>query len=95
MRREKGFTLIELLVVVVVVALLAIVLVVIKSRSRRYISSHVPHCGANLNAIGKGILLYQAENNDEAPGSKAAAGHRPPERTPRAKPNPPPSAQLH
>jgi len=65
MRRTKGFTLIELLVVIAIIALLVTILMPALNRARELAKRSV--CAANLNAIGKGIALYQAEYKDSFP----------------------------
>jgi prepilin-type N-terminal cleavage/methylation domain-containing protein len=65
MRRTKGFTLIELLVVIAIIALLVTILMPSLSRARELARRSI--CGANLNAIGKGIAMYKAEFDDRYP----------------------------
>ena len=69
MVRAKGFTLVELLMVVAVIALLVSVYMLVIGRGHH--REHIPRgqaiCAANLNGIGKGIVLYMAENDDSTP----------------------------
>jgi len=77
MRRSRGFTLIELLVVVAIIALLVSILVPALGRARELAKRAL--CGARLNGIGKGLVLYGTENDDQPPilpdinSSKASA----------------------
>jgi prepilin-type N-terminal cleavage/methylation domain-containing protein/prepilin-type processing-associated H-X9-DG protein len=63
--RRKGFTLIELLVVIAIIALLVSILLPSLNRARELAKRAV--CAANLNGIGKGMVIYQAENRDAFP----------------------------
>ncbi len=65
MKRTKGFTLVELLVVIAIIALLVSILLPTLGRAKELAKQAI--CGANLNGIGKGFVLYQAENNDFTP----------------------------
>ncbi|MCK4624503.1 MAG: type II secretion system protein [Phycisphaerae bacterium] len=65
MKRTKGFTLVELLVVVAIIALLVSILLPTLGRAKELAKQAL--CGANLNGVGKGILLYQSENDDCPP----------------------------
>lgn len=69
MRKSKGFTLIELLVVIAIIALLVSILLPSLNRARELAKRAM--CAANLNGVGKGIILYQGENNDMAPHYRA------------------------
>ena len=62
MRCKKGFTLIELLVVIAIIALLVSILLPSLNRARELAKRAV--CMANLNGIGKGIVIFGASNND-------------------------------
>ncbi len=65
MRRSKGFTLIELLVVIAIIALLVAILVPSLGRAREL--ARRVWCASNLNAIGKGMYLYDTENDQGVP----------------------------
>ncbi len=65
MRRSKGFTLIELLVVIAIIALLVSILVPSLGRAREL--ARRVWCASNLNSIGKGIHMYDAEGNQGTP----------------------------
>lgn len=78
MKKKSGFTLIELLVVIAILALLMSILLPALSRARE--RAKTTRCLANLSAIGRGLTVYQAENdnyvvpsyNMPAPGTSAA-----------------------
>ena len=72
MRRTKGFTLIELLVVIAIIGLLVSILVpsIQKAKELAYRAS----CQANLNGIGKAMILYQSTYNDKWPLIADASG---------------------
>jgi prepilin-type N-terminal cleavage/methylation domain-containing protein len=65
MKRTKGFTLVELLVVVAIIALLVSILLPSLGRARELAKRAI--CGANLNGMNKGLLLYATEENDSMP----------------------------
>lgn len=65
MRTRKGFTLIELLVVIAIIALLVSILLPSLGRAREL--ARRVSCAANLNGMGKAILLYKADNGDSFP----------------------------
>ncbi|MCK4624504.1 MAG: prepilin-type N-terminal cleavage/methylation domain-containing protein [Phycisphaerae bacterium] len=68
MVRAKGFTLTELIMVVAVIAILVVAFLLVVGRIHRDREIRPgPLCGANLNGIGKGIWIYQSENNDCLP----------------------------
>jgi len=56
-----GFTLIELLVVVTIIALLIAVLIPALGRAKQY--AITTYCLGNLSGIGKGLVIYQTQNN--------------------------------
>ena len=68
MRRTKGFTLVELMVVIAIIAIL--VAMVFPMLARAIDLSKIGACGANLNAIGKALRLYMADNRDRTPRLK-------------------------
>jgi prepilin-type N-terminal cleavage/methylation domain-containing protein len=68
-RAVRGFTLIELLVVVAIVALLLSILLPSLSLARE--QAKTTKCAANLNAVGKAMHLYLAENRSTFPLSYA------------------------
>lgn len=63
MRQRKilAFTLIELLVVISVISLLMAILLPALNRARE--QGRIASCMANLNSIGKGIVLYAHDND--------------------------------
>ena len=63
--RRKGFTLIELLVVIAIIALLVSILMPGLSRARE-LAKRVS-CGTNCSNIGKGMAMYNHDNQDEWP----------------------------
>ncbi len=63
--RRKGFTLVELLVVIAIIALLMGILMPALARVRQIAFRLI--CGTNLSGIGKAILLYSADYDDEFP----------------------------
>lgn len=63
--RRKGFTLVELLVVIAIIALLMGILMPALARVRQLAFRMT--CGSNLNGIGKAMLLYANDNDDELP----------------------------
>jgi len=65
MRRKKGFTLVELLVVIAIIALLMGILLPALAKVRMIAYRMI--CGSNLAGIGKGILLYAGDYQDEYP----------------------------
>jgi len=70
MRCTKGFTLVELLVVIAIISLLVSILMpglaYAKEAARR------AACMANINGIGKALVLYQAHYDDEWPWMKSS-----------------------
>ena len=69
--KRKGFTLVELLVVIAIIALLMGILMPALARVRQIAYRMV--CGTNLSGIGKGILVYAQDNDEDYPTS----GHMP------------------
>ncbi len=65
MRRTKGFTLVELLVVIAIIALLMGILMPALARVRAIAFRMV--CGTNLSGIGKAMLIYANDYDDELP----------------------------
>ena len=65
MRKKKGFTLVELLVVIAIIALLMGILMPALARVRQIAFRMV--CGTNLSGIGKAMLIYSNDYDDEMP----------------------------
>ena len=63
--RRKGFTLVELLVVIAIIALLMGILMPALARVRQIAFRMV--CGTNLSGIGKAMLIYANDYQDELP----------------------------
>ncbi len=63
--RRKGFTLVELLVVIAIIALLMGILMPALARVRRLAQRIV--CGTNLSGIGKAMMMYANENDEDYP----------------------------
>ena len=63
--KRKGFTLVELLVVIAIIALLMGILMPALSRVRQLAFRMV--CGTNLSGIGKAMLMYSTDYEDELP----------------------------
>ena len=64
---RKGFTLVELLVVIAIIALLMGILMPALARVRQIAFRMV--CGTNLSGIGKAMLIYANDYEDELPRS--------------------------
>ncbi len=64
---RKGFTLVELLVVIAIIALLMGILMPALARVRQIAYRMV--CGTNLSGIGKAMLVYANDYDDELPRS--------------------------
>ncbi|MHC4464626.1 MAG: type II secretion system protein [Planctomycetota bacterium] len=64
-KKRKGFTLVELLVVIAIIALLMGILMPVLSRVRAIAFRVV--CGTNLSGLGKAMLLYANDYDDELP----------------------------
>jgi prepilin-type N-terminal cleavage/methylation domain-containing protein len=65
MKKKKGFTLVELLVVIAIIALLMGILMPALARVRQIAFRMV--CGTNLSGIGKAMLIYSNDYEDELP----------------------------
>ncbi len=65
MRRKKGFTLVELLVVIAIIALLMGILMPALARVRQIAFRMT--CGTNLAGLGKAMLIYANDYDDEFP----------------------------
>jgi prepilin-type N-terminal cleavage/methylation domain-containing protein/prepilin-type processing-associated H-X9-DG protein len=63
--KTKGFTLVELLVVIAIIALLMGILMPALARVRQIAFRMV--CGTNLSGIGKAMLIYAGDYEDELP----------------------------
>ena len=63
--KTKGFTLVELLVVIAIIALLMGILMPALSRVRQLAFRLT--CGTNLAGVGKAMLIYANDYNDELP----------------------------
>ena len=63
--KKKGFTLVELLVVIAIIALLMGILMPALARVRQLAFRMI--CGTNLSGIGKAMLLYSNDYQDELP----------------------------
>jgi len=63
--KKKGFTLVELLVVIAIIALLMGILMPALARVRQLAFRMT--CGTNLSGIGKAMLLYSNDYQDELP----------------------------
>ena len=63
--KRKGFTLVELLVVIAIIALLMGILMPALARVRQIAFRMV--CGTNLSGIGKAMLIYSNDYDDELP----------------------------
>jgi len=68
--RRKAFTLIELLVVIAIIALLVSILMPSLSRARELAKRM--SCGTNCSNIGKGMAMYNHDNQDEWPWINAS-----------------------
>jgi prepilin-type N-terminal cleavage/methylation domain-containing protein len=63
--KKKGFTLVELLVVIAIIALLMGILMPALSRVRQI--AYRLYCGTNLSGIGKAMMIYANDYDDEMP----------------------------
>ena len=64
-KKRKGFTLVELLVVIAIIALLMGILMPVLARVRAI--AHRVVCGTNLAGLGKAMLIYANDYEDELP----------------------------
>ena len=64
-KKRKGFTLVELLVVIAIIALLMGILMPALAKVRAI--AHRLVCGTNLSGIGKAMLIYATDYEDELP----------------------------
>ena len=67
--KRKGFTLVELLVVIAIIAMLMGILMPALARVRQIAYRMV--CGTNLSAIGRAIMLYSNDYDEEYPRAGA------------------------
>jgi prepilin-type N-terminal cleavage/methylation domain-containing protein len=67
--KRQGFTLVELLVVIAIIALLMGILMPALSRVRQI--AFRTTCGTNLSGIGKAMLIYSNDYDDELPKAGA------------------------
>ncbi len=67
--KRKGFTLVELLVVIAIIAMLMGILMPALARVRQIAYRMI--CGTNLSGIGKAMLIYSNDNEEDYP----KAGH--------------------
>ena len=63
--KKKGFTLVELLVVIAIIALLMGILMPALARVRQI--AYRLYCGTNLSGLGKAMLIYAQDYDDELP----------------------------
>jgi prepilin-type N-terminal cleavage/methylation domain-containing protein len=70
--KKKGFTLVELLVVIAIIALLMGILMPALARVRQIAFRMV--CGTNLSGLGKAMLIYANDYQDEFPHSGGRGG---------------------
>lgn len=70
--KKKGFTLVELLVVIAIIALLMGILMPALARVRQI--AYRLYCGTNLSGIGKAMLIYCNDYDDEMPKAGGRTG---------------------
>jgi prepilin-type N-terminal cleavage/methylation domain-containing protein/prepilin-type processing-associated H-X9-DG protein len=70
--KKKGFTLVELLVVIAIIALLMGILMPALARVRQI--AYRLYCGTNLSGIGKAMLIYSNDYDDELPRAGVSGG---------------------
>lgn len=61
----RGFTLIELLVVIAIIAILAAILFPVFAQARE--AARKTACLSNMNQIGKGLLMYVQDYDEQYP----------------------------
>src|SRR2546427_11596448 len=66
---RRGFTLIELLVVIAIIAILAAILFPVFAQARE--KARMASCLSNLKQIGNGIMMYNQDNDEKFPNTKA------------------------
>ena len=86
--KKKGFTLVELLVVIAIIALLMGILMPALARVRQI--AYRLYCGTNLSGIGKAMLIYANDYEDELPRQGQYYGN-----IPYLTGNPPPPADTY
>ena len=76
-KKRKGFTLVELLVVIAIIALLMSILMPALQKVR--LMAHRVVCSSNLSGIGRAMLIYANDYNDDYPraGSPTTAWYLP------------------
>lgn len=72
MKKKKGFTLVELLVVIAIIALLMGILMPALARVRQI--AYRLYCGTNLSGIGKAMLIYSNDFDDDLPRAGMSSG---------------------
>ncbi len=70
--KKKGFTLVELLVVIAIIALLMGILMPALARVRQI--AYRLYCGTNLSGLGKAMLIYAQDYEDELPRAGTSNG---------------------
>ena len=70
--KKKGFTLVELLVVIAIIALLMSILMPALAKVRQIAFRMV--CGTNLSGLGKAMLIYANDYDDELPRAGGPGG---------------------
>lgn len=70
--RNRAFTLIELLVVIAIIAILAAILFPVFAQARE--AARKTSCLSNMNQIGKGMLMYAQDYDEQFPCSGPGTG---------------------